>query len=81
MFKKILAPVDLADTQVATAALNTAVRMAVQSEGEVRLINIRSLMPVTYMEYVPADFDDRAARMPRRSWRRSPPGWRCRATR
>lgn len=60
MFKKILAPVDLADVQVAHQALSTAVRLATQSDGEVRLINVRSLMPVTYMEYVPADFDDRA---------------------
>lgn len=60
MFKKILAPVDLADMPIAQQALATAVRMAEQSGGEVRLLNVRSLMPVTYMEYVPVDFDDKA---------------------
>lgn len=60
MFKKILAPVDLADMSIAQQALATAVRLAEQSGGEVRLLNVRSLMPVTYMEYVPADFDDKA---------------------
>lgn len=60
MFKKILAPIDLADMPIAQQALATAVRLAEQSGGEVRLLNVRSLMPVTYMEYVPADFDDKA---------------------
>lgn len=60
MFKKILTPVDLADVNVAQPALTVAVRLATASDGELRLVNVRSLMPVTYMEYVPADFDEKA---------------------
>lgn len=60
MFKKILAPVDLTDLDVARPALDQAVELAKASGGEVRMVTIRSIMPVTYMEYVPADFEDRS---------------------
>lgn len=57
MFKSILVPIDLAEIELAKAALDVAVELAHVSGGKVRLINVRSLMPVTYMEYVPADFE------------------------
>lgn len=57
MFKSILIPIDLAEPELAKAALDASVELAAASGGKVRLISVRSLMPVTYMEYVPADFD------------------------
>lgn len=57
MFKKILVPIDLSDVTIARPALDQAVALAAASGGQLRLISVRSLMPVTYMEYVPADFD------------------------
>lgn len=57
MFKSILVAIDLADMDVARPALETAVELAEASRGKIRVISVRSLMPVTYMEYVPADFD------------------------
>jgi universal stress protein F len=57
MYKMILVPVDLADVTVARPALDAAVALAKVSDGALRVINVRSLMPVTYLEYVPADFD------------------------
>jgi nucleotide-binding universal stress UspA family protein len=57
MFRSILVPIDLAEIELAKAALDAAVEIATTSGGRVRLISVRSLMPVTYMEYVPADFD------------------------
>ncbi|MCX7341336.1 MAG: universal stress protein [Hyphomicrobiales bacterium] len=60
MFKKILVPIDLSDVSVARPALDQAVALASVSGGELKLITVRSLMPVTYMEYVPADFDTAA---------------------
>jgi nucleotide-binding universal stress UspA family protein len=57
MYKTILVPIDLADVKVARPALDAAVELARASGGDIRLITVRSLMPVTYMEYVPADFD------------------------
>jgi universal stress protein G len=57
MFKKILVPIDLADTQLAQPAIDTAVTLARMAEGQVRLLNILPLTPVMLAEYVPPDFD------------------------
>ncbi len=57
MFKMILVPIDLSDVAVARPALDRAVALASHSGGQLRLVSVRSLMPVTYMEYMPADFD------------------------
>jgi nucleotide-binding universal stress UspA family protein len=46
--------------EVARPALDHAVELAKASGGELRLVTVRSIMPVTYMEYVPADFEDRS---------------------
>jgi universal stress protein G len=57
MFKKILVPIDLADTQLAQPAIDTAVTLARMADGQVRLLNILPLTPVMLAEYVPPDFD------------------------
>lgn len=57
MYKTILVPVDLAEPQMAKPAIDAAVTFAKSTAGKVRLVYVRSLMPVTYMEFVPADFD------------------------
>jgi nucleotide-binding universal stress UspA family protein len=57
MYKNILVPVDLADTDLAKPAIETAVGMARTSGGSVRLINVLPTTPVMLAEYVPADFD------------------------
>jgi nucleotide-binding universal stress UspA family protein len=57
MFKHILVPVDLADTDLAKSAIETAVSLARASGGAVRLLNVLPATPVMLAEYVPADFD------------------------
>jgi nucleotide-binding universal stress UspA family protein len=57
MFKQILVPVDLADTDLAKAAIETAVSLANASGGSVRLLNVLPTTPVMLAEYVPPDFD------------------------
>ena len=57
MFKKILVPVDLADTDLAKSAIETAVSLANASGGSVRLLNVLPTTPVMLAQYVPADFD------------------------
>ena len=57
MYKSILVPVDLAEADLAMPALTEAVELAKIANGSVRLVYVRSLVPVTYMEFVPADFD------------------------
>jgi nucleotide-binding universal stress UspA family protein len=57
MYKCILVPVDLADTELAKPAIATAVAMAKASGGSVRLVNVLPMTPVMLAEYVPPDFD------------------------
>jgi nucleotide-binding universal stress UspA family protein len=57
MFKTILVPVDLGEIETAKPALDKAVELAEASGGTVRLIYVRSLVPVTYMEFMPPTFD------------------------
>jgi universal stress protein F len=57
MFSKILIAVDLADPAPTPMGLSQAVELAAASGGLLRLVNIQPLLPATFMEYVPADFD------------------------
>jgi universal stress protein G len=57
MFKTILVPVDLADTDLAKASIETAVALAKMSRGIVRLLNVLPITPIVLAEYVPADFE------------------------
>ena len=57
MFNQILVPVDLADTDLAKSAIETAVSLAEASGGLIRLLNVLPVTPVMLAEYVPPDFD------------------------
>jgi nucleotide-binding universal stress UspA family protein len=57
MFKHILVPVDLADTDLAKSAIETAVSLARASGGSVKLLNVLPATPAMLAEYVPPDFD------------------------
>ena len=56
MFKSILVPIDLADTDLARPAIATAATLS-QAGGTVRILNVMPMTPVMLAEYVPADFD------------------------
>jgi len=62
MFKKILVPVDLADTDLAKSAIETAVSLARASGGSVKLLNVLPATPAMLAEYVPPDFDTQQRR-------------------
>jgi universal stress protein F len=57
MFKRILVPVDIDDVETSRPALDKAVALAETSGGTIRLIYVRSLVPMTFMEFVPPNFD------------------------
>ena len=57
MYKTILVPVDLGEIEAARPAIDRAVALADVAGGTVRLIYVRSLAPVTYMEFMPPTFD------------------------
>ena len=57
MFQSILVPIDLADTDLAKPAIETAASLSNSSGGTVRLVNVMPITPVMLAEYVPPDFD------------------------
>ena len=57
MYNKILVAIDLADPAPTPKGLAEATELASASSGVLRLVNIQPLLPATFMEYVPADFD------------------------
>jgi len=57
MYKSILVPIDLADTDLAKPAIATAATLSKTWGGRVRLMNVLPMTPVMLAEYVPADFD------------------------
>ena len=57
MYKSILVPIDLTETELAKPAITTAVSMAQESGGTLRLVNVLPLTPVMLAEYVPPDFE------------------------
>lgn len=57
MFQSILVPIDLADTDLAKPAIETAASLSKSSGGLVRLVNVMPITPVMLAEYVPPDFE------------------------
>jgi nucleotide-binding universal stress UspA family protein len=57
MYRNILVPVDLADTELAKSSIETAVGLARASGGTVRLLNVLPVTPTMLAEYVPPDFE------------------------
>ena len=58
MFHRIILAVDLAEPTPNPKGLPQALELAEASSGELRLVNVQPLLPATFMEYVPADFDE-----------------------
>jgi nucleotide-binding universal stress UspA family protein len=57
MYKRILVPIDLSDVELAKPAIASALMMANDAGGIVRLINVLPTTPVMLAEYVPTDFE------------------------
>ncbi|MDP8920294.1 MAG: universal stress protein [Pseudomonadota bacterium] len=58
MFKTILVPVDLGEVEAAQPAIDKAVELAKSADSTIRLIYVRPIVPVTYMEFMPPAFDE-----------------------
>ena len=57
MYKRIILAVDLAETSPTPKGLEQALELANAGGGVLRLVNVQPVVPATFMEYVPADFD------------------------
>jgi nucleotide-binding universal stress UspA family protein len=58
MFKKILAPVDLAESEMTKMGLDAAVALAKVSGGQLRLLSVQPIAPAAFMDYIPPNFDE-----------------------
>lgn len=57
MFKKILIPIDLTKSAISKPALDASVELGLSSKGNLRLVTVETLLPASFMEYVPPEFD------------------------
>ena len=58
MFTSIVVPVDLSEIDISQPALDRAVALASMTTASLHLVYVRSILPVTFMEYVPPSFDE-----------------------
>jgi len=58
MFRKVLVAIDVNSADRPPLGLDQAIELVRASGGELRLVNVQSLLPASFMEYVPADFDE-----------------------
>jgi len=57
MLRKLLVPIDLVEPEFVKRATEEAQRLAKPFDSEVRLVNVQSLVPIRFLDYVPEDFD------------------------
>jgi nucleotide-binding universal stress UspA family protein len=58
MFHKVLVAVDVNAADQNPIGLDQAIELVASSGGDLRLVNVQSILPASFMEYVPADFDE-----------------------
>ena len=58
MYKRIILAVDLAEPAPSPKGLAEAVELAKAGGGALRLVNVQTVIPATFMEYVPVDYDE-----------------------
>ncbi len=59
LYHKILTPIDLSEPAMTQKGIAAAIEIAKIAEARIRLVYVQSLMPLAFMEYAPADFDER----------------------
>jgi universal stress protein F len=57
VFNKILLPVDLTEPKMTMGAIADATAFAHAFNSELRLVNVQSLLPVAFLDYVEKDFE------------------------
>jgi nucleotide-binding universal stress UspA family protein len=58
VFNRILVPIDLTEQALTMRAVSVAEALAVKFDGDMRLVNIQSLVPISMIDYVPDNFDE-----------------------
>jgi nucleotide-binding universal stress UspA family protein len=58
MFEKLLIPVDLTEPEMTRQATVEALDIARAKTAQLRLVNIQSLVPVAFIDFIPPNFDE-----------------------
>jgi len=58
VLRKILLPIDLTEPEPNERAMNEARMLANAFNCELRLVNVQSIIPVAFLDYVSGDFDN-----------------------
>lgn len=59
MYKKILIPVDLSESDMSRIAIDAAlVQARADGAAALRLINVQPLVPIAFVDYIPPNFDE-----------------------
>ncbi len=56
MFKKLMLPVNLEEADTTRQAIETALEIGAR-DAELRLVNVQALLPATFIEYGPPDYE------------------------
>jgi hypothetical protein len=59
LYHNILTPIDLSEPAMTQKGIAAAIEIAKIGKARIRLVYVQSLMPLAFMEYAPADFDER----------------------
>ena len=57
MFKKILVAIDLTESEMTKQAIDKAAALARAFNSELRLVNVQTLIPIAFLDYVKGNFD------------------------
>ncbi len=59
MYKKILVPVDLAESGMTKMAMEAALALTKASaDAQLRIVNVQPLVPMAFVDYIPPNFDE-----------------------
>ncbi len=57
MYRKILLPIDITERAMTDSAIAVAQGLAKAFDSDMRLVNVQSLLPISFLDYVPENFD------------------------
>ncbi|HEY8008753.1 MAG TPA: universal stress protein [Methylocella sp.] len=57
MYRKILTPIDLSEPDMIQKGVAAALEIAKIEKAQLRLVNVQPLLPLAFVDYVPADLD------------------------
>jgi len=57
MYRKILTPIDLSEAEMTQKGIVAALEVAKFWKAQLRLVNVQPLLPLAFMDHVPADLD------------------------